>query len=135
MENIIANNNLIAEFMGGLFNKHSNKYGIGNAEYVTIGKLNNVVKAINHYDIIDLKYHTDWNWLMEVVEKIESLEDLERFEITTFNVSVQYYETKQKRFDYNLYFSTIELEAKVIPKIEAVYNACVEFIKWYNEQK
>lgn len=82
-----------------------------------------------------LCYHSDWNWLMQVVEKIESLEDLERFEITTFNVSIQYYETREKRFDYNLYFSTIELNSKVIPKIEAVYNACVEFIKWYNNQK
>jgi DNA replication protein DnaC len=111
----IENNKLIAEFMGGLFNKHSNKYGIGNAEYITIGKLNNVVKAINHYDIVDLKYHNNWNWLMEVVEKIESLSEEQK----VINFSRQ----NKSIFDFKLTES----------KIEATYNACIEFIKWYNE--
>jgi hypothetical protein len=122
--NTTENNKLIAEFMGGLFNKHSNKYGIGNAEYITIGKLNNVVKAINHYDIIDLKYHTDWNWLMEVVEKIESLENTRfDFQINQYNVRI---------YDHENIEFIVELNRDT--KIEATYNACVEFIKWYNEQ-
>jgi hypothetical protein len=64
-----------------------------------------------------LKFHTDWNWLMQVVDKIFST-DL-------------YYE---EYIDYNASMFTngqIELSAS----IKHVYDQCVEFVKWYNEQK
>jgi len=49
-----------------------------------------------------LSFNTDWNWLIQVVKKIESLNKLDSVLINT--------------------------------DIKEVYNACVEFIKWYNEQ-
>lgn len=49
-----------------------------------------------------LTFDTDWNWLIQVVKKIESLNKLDSVLINT--------------------------------DIKEVYNACVEFIKWYNEQ-
>jgi hypothetical protein len=49
-----------------------------------------------------LSFDTDWNWLIQVVKKIESLNKLDSVLINT--------------------------------DIKEVYNACVEFIKWYNEQ-
>ena len=70
-----------------------------------------------------LKFHSNWNWLMEVVEKIESLgywieilggvHNVCRIGITN-NIED---------------FICLDNETK----IEAVYNACVEFIKFYNE--
>jgi hypothetical protein len=56
-----------------------------------------------------LLFDTDWNWLMEVIEKIlnESLclDSMERY--------------------YNITDS--------IPNIRLAYESCVEFVKWYNE--
>ena len=74
--------------------------------------------------IKDLKYHLDWNWLMEVVEKIESL---------GYKVDISKWGNSQ--------YCGIYLNGKKISgnetntKIEAVYNASLEFIKWYNENK
>ena len=55
-----------------------------------------------------LKFHKDWNWLMEVVEKIEPL-------------------ISESEFKYRIGNDLLSVNK------EGVYNACVEFIKWYNE--
>ena len=71
-----------------------------------------------------LKFHSDWNWLMEVVEKIESLSkenETYSFSITKISVRVLY---KGSRI--------VDLPIDTT-KIQAVYLACVEFIKWYNK--
>lgn len=80
-------------------------------------------------------YDNDWNRLMEVVEKIKNL----GFKFNCFLTDEKSYvsfadwtETKIHSFvcigangkEYNT-----ENNSK-----EAVYNACVEFIKWYNQQ-
>ena len=68
----------------------------------------------------DLLFHKDWNWLIEVVEKIETLgADLT---IRAEHTTIVYDEGEQ--------ISTYAFKSK----IETVYNACVEFIKWYNNQ-
>lgn len=99
----MEDNKLIAEFMGFAESPTTNKYWTKrSSEGFGIGEL------------VDLKFHTDWNWLMQVVEKIESLDI--------------YY---NKYIDYNSSMFTsgkIELSTN----IDNVYNACVEFIKWYN---
>ena len=74
---------------------------------------------------------------MEVVENIESLEDTERFEITNSGVNITHYQTKEVKFIYNGYHTNkgmyLLTEKAVDTKIEAVYMAVVEFIKWYNK--
>ena len=113
MKNIVENNKLIAEFMGLSYcKKHLYEGWYKNHEH-------------NHRlcDFNGLKYHSDWNWLMEVVEKIERLGYV--FEIKITGCRINQIENG----------SIIVLrweEDKT--KIEAVYNACLEFIKWYNEQ-
>ena len=74
----------------------------------------------NGYFIDELKYHEDWNWLMVVVEKIESLG----------------YRIEIVKHICRIYLSNKEtiIISENTPKIEAVYNAVVEFIKWYNNQ-
>lgn len=105
--NTTEKNKLIAEFMGWKSTNILNEYYNDSEEsWQKVGVLN-----INTFC-----YHSDWNWLMEVVEKIESLDI--------------YYD---KYIDHNSSMFTsgkIELSTK----IEAVYNACVTFIEWYNEQ-
>jgi hypothetical protein len=91
---------------------------------------------------------TNWEWLMEVVDKIESLASSELkqdgfvFQIgEIYSSDVNIYEIKYRRLAS---FLTIPYQHKVIEseylpiqfsnKKEAVYKACVEFIKWYVEQ-
>ena len=104
----LENNKLIAEFLGYIDNGCSED-----------GFL---MHPITNYDveISSLKYHKDWNWLMEVVEKIESLG----------------YRIEIVKHICRIYLSNKEtiVISENIPKIEAVYSTVVEFIKWYNNQ-
>ena len=60
------------------------------------------------------KFDTDWNWLMQVVEKIS---DIKHYSL---NGTIDWLSESQDRDGlYN---------------INDLYNACVEFVKWYNEQ-
>lgn len=124
MENITENNQLIAEFMG-VFDKilsTGNIHSWSDAPfyYTTEDTRGKVIKNISKYS----KYSKDWNWLMQVVEKIENLSkegETYMFSITKFSARVTY---KGSRI--------VDLPIDNT-KIEAVYNACVEFIKWYNK--
>ena len=84
-----------------------------------------------YYNKENRSYHNDWNLLMEVVEKIESIfwEDLND---TSFNVTIG--ATRYCVIQDNN-GGVIEIIGEGESKIQSVYNACLEFIKWYNEQK
>ena len=70
----------------------------------------------------NLVFHLDWNWLMEVVEKIEMLGFI-------FSIKKNWAKiTKDK-------IVIVVRWEEDNNKIEAVYNASLEFIKWYNENK
>ena len=105
-----TNNKIIAEFMGATLTKDLQiMYPVyeGDSSYVK-----------------DLKYHLDWNWLMEVVEKIESLLPDDSF------VTIEHKSCWIPIYDDEQPFG---IECREETKIQAVYNACIEFIKWYNE--
>ncbi len=87
----MESNKLIAEFMGVVFHDDENQYY--NADGLHIGNT--------------LQYHTSWNWLMPVVERIE-----------------QVHEGVPKQL---LHLSLFSTRAEV-------HKAVVEFIEWYNEQ-
>lgn len=104
MSTIQEDNKLIAEFMGFEW------YEI-NKPYIAVREPNGGVKH----------FRTDWNWLMEVVEKIES--------INFILPKQEYGQYKAMKIK-----DALIMKYKDLTKIEAVYNTCVEFIKWYNEQ-
>ena len=60
-----SNNKLIAEFMRVVFHDDDNQYYSSDGLYIGT----------------NLQYHTSWDWLMPVIEKIEDEEDCE-FRIT-----------------------------------------------------
>ena len=71
-----------------------------------------------------LLFDNDWNWLMEVVENIENLEN-KRFRVDIYG-------------DICCIIDTVDLYEiftfNCDTKINVTYSSCVEFIKWYNEQ-
>lgn len=83
-------------------------------------------------------FHNDWNWIMLVVDKIESFTQLRRY------YRVDFFKCEDSDSDYNagIYELTNEGRNFVVgcdnfykSKIEAVYNACSMFVDWYNNQK
>ena len=102
------NNKLIAEFLE--FNLTTD--GIQTLYY----DKQNSLKALP-------KFHNDWNWLMQVVEKIEKL---------GFNSKIESLEHTRVSIGDGKLNTLIQVDKET--KIDAVYNACVTFIEWYNEQ-
>jgi hypothetical protein len=101
MEN---NNILIAEFMG-INHLDDDKY-INNLKEMKAEGL----YFEQGYMTSELKFDTDWNWLMQVVEKTLTVGD-----------------------DTNQWDNVLNELQSV--DIKNVYEACIEFIKWYNENK
>lgn len=107
------NNILIADFMGFIESTIKGKFWDKKSE-----------EGFGEGKLTDLKFNSSWDWLMPVVEKIESLGYL---------VDIKSMGCKLIGCGY----SSVELihieESNSNNKIEAVCNAVIEFIKWYNE--
>ena len=108
-EEILAGNQLLAEFMGGVLDSPQSKY------YYFPEK--------GRYET-ELKYHSSWDWLMSVVEKIESL---------GFDVKIKGIACSINRLceDETIIQFVLGDRAR---KIELVWSVVLDFIKWYNEQ-
>ena len=113
----MTDNELIAEFMGfsqgkseiGNTWEHPDKMGI----YGGVGQ--------------KFKYDVSWDWLMPVVEKIESLGCIvEIWKSLGAGCRIQ------KLIPYQ---PTIRVTAESNSMIEAVYQSIIQFIKWYKENK
>lgn len=103
------NNILLAQFMGFEFNADLGMF---------------MIPFLNEeFNCDTMKFHSDWNWLMEVVDKIESLGY--NFQITAKDATVL--------TQHAAIYSSLIYRVDGLKKIEAVYQTSVEFIKWYNE--
>ncbi len=104
-DEVIEGNKLIAEFMLVKIpdrhylemNPQLQYYGDSIDEY---GTVNNLVSERQ------LAYHSSWDWLMPVIEKIDSI-----------------------------YFNHYVVTLPIKTDIKTVYEAVISFIKWYNTQK
>lgn len=92
-------NKLIAEFMGG-------QRVLPDKDVYNMPTHNNLC-----YGVDELHYHTSWDWLMPVVEKMNTTELWEEYDIS--------------------YLATY----LVSTDINATYNAVIEFINEYNKNK
>lgn len=109
MKTIVEKNRMIAEFMGL-------RYGRSSVKTYVIENNKEVLPK-------DLKYHTSWDWLMPVVEKIESL-------------GYEFQITKEEA-----YFKDTDGDFEIVASafngsiMDNTYNAVVQFIEWFNENK
>lgn len=121
-------NILIAEFMGYEIQKDPTERFFG--RYKT--PITKVWVKEN-----ELSFDSDWNWLMQVVEKIDELKTpitnnpnligkFEDYQLEISNKHVVIYAHGEVTKDITY--------TKESTKIESVYNACFVFIKWYNEK-
>ena len=103
----MKDNKLIAEFMGAV---GTPKYNPTEWDVYITGCLDvasDDEKAQHFYTPDEMKYHTSWDWLMPVVQKVSSLCD-EPYELDNMK------------------------HALLTGDIESVYDDVVEFIKEYN---
>lgn len=120
------NNKLLAEFLGwGKFEtfEDSEEYVLTDVEI-----LNLRVGDFNIFGLKEMKFNTSWDWLMLVVDKIETLDCVIESRIDRGYIGIVAWGKEDfKRID----FSLEDYESK----IEATYNACIAFVKWYNDNK
>lgn len=110
--NTTENNKLIAEFMGEK----------------SVYNIKSDIDPMGYYDEHNDKpnFHSSWDWLMLVVEKIEVLG-------YSF---VKYYQPIDKDWQclivkgYDILFQEFDEDS-----LKATYEAVVEFIKYYNKNK
>lgn len=114
--NTTENNKIIAEFM----NWKVQKRDFPNCK-------NPITKEWEFNPVF--KYHLDWNLLMEVVEKINQFED-QRFSCLINSMDCNVFDNVKNKVVASSFgrFTPDQLK-------ESIYNACVEFIKWYNQQQ
>lgn len=105
---IIEGNKLIAEFMGGIY-KISPITLEEDREKIYLGKDEEIFQINPRHERHSLKYNTSWNWLMGVVEKIGTDDELKR----QIDISIEYF------------FSG---------DIHSVWLAVVELIKGHNHK-
>lgn len=113
------NNNLIAEFMG----------------YINTTPTDKDFNIYQHpqnkkmIETMSMQYHTSWDWLMPVIEKISNYkyEDFDTAYPRTFGM-IGEKGIPMFRFNRHHLFQEKTL-------IESAHMACIEFIKWYNQNK
>lgn len=128
---ILEGNKLIADFMEV---KNVREYSFNRKIKCLI-----ITEDDGYIDFVEgmniLSYHDNWNRLMSVVEKIESIEDCEKSNFQFSILSDNECEIFGKYIDYqHPRFSYLNC-VKENSKIKSVYKAAVDFIKWYNENK
>jgi hypothetical protein len=121
-------NETIALFMGGSSIKEH-----GGKRYVYYPK--SCAK-----DVAELKYHSSWDSLMAVVEKIETPQYDEKGQfiaLTSADVEIFYraciieYEPDEESGDTN---EEVKIQTSGKTKLEAVYKGVYQFIQWYQNQ-
>lgn len=110
------NNKMIAEFMGArpiTFTDKTKGHSFWKDKGIE-GRYGAFPDGSSNYFDYDKGYHTSWEWLMSVVNKIRSFDckfDIEQIGVFDWDDEISHYE-----FDLDL-----------------TYNAVVEFIKQHNE--
>lgn len=127
-------NKLIAEFMG-YDTDNSITYKIPKFEYEVndYGQISFEDKFSIYFD--DMEFNTSWEWLMSVIDKIESL-DCNPDALPTWGL--QPYSVEIGSFGVQI---TIDNRVSKSPfshhvdgsKLDRAFQAVIEFIKWHNK--
>ena len=128
-EEITTGNKLIAEFIGFKLVPCNNGIAWDNNKIIKPISLHGSLEGHNNG-----KFHSSWDWLMPVVEKIEEHKYPETYQNSSDGPEIHdcaYMRTmhgKMARINRHQLFQAETL-------IKAVWLACVDFIKWDNNHK
>ena len=126
---------MIAEFMG--FKKHNDFTfeAIDERFFIPTSIKNGEVESYGYvFPINSLCFHTSWDWLMPVVEKIEDFYIISGKEL---EFQVVQYEDEVKiiaKYLDKKWETIVEISADGSGKKKNTYQAVIKFIEWYNEQ-
>lgn len=147
--NYIENNGKIADFVDAI--KEQGQYDL-----FSCAALSDVFADVDasdpdakhYYAPIEMEFHSSWDWLMPVVEKIETLKvkgidwinpDNKKNVTWNFTVEIRHNECIIHRDVIPHYWggeiNFLNLKDMHQNKLEAVYKAILKFIEWYNEHK
>jgi hypothetical protein len=114
-ESTVKGNEVISIFMGSV--RHSEgDLGEDYKYFIGTGMLGGFS--------LHFQYHTSWDWLMPVVEKIESL--------GLFEIRMQHTMVKVHCFDpFRMHIIHVETVHSPQQKLEATYKCVLKFIEWY----
>lgn len=154
-EKIIEFNKLCAEFLG--FKCSINEqYELPNMMTFPPKKGYNLCYTAKVCNVEDMQFHTDWNWIMEVIDKMEEISSctiMERkikgsFEINAYSITY-YYGPEQNNllqlqlkpfisaedWTHSMYKKHIikRFDFQNKSKLEAVVYAIYIFLTWYNK--
>jgi hypothetical protein len=124
-EEILNGNRVIALFMGLRPKMESpDIYTYSDMPYISIREYSaeKVMDGIVSY----AKYHSSWDWLMPVVQHINIL-DNNRYTIQIMSMDVYIHDNVKG----GVIFQS-EMKHQPDELINSVYEAVIEFIKWYN---
>lgn len=108
-EEVIEGNKLIARFMGEVTTE--------TAEWISTTK-----RLVS-----ELAYHSSWDWLMPVVEKINAMDNRE-YDVIIWRSDCHINNREQVLIESSILRGNMTL-------IETVWGCIVEFIKWYNQNQ
>lgn len=133
MGNKYDSNRLIAEFMGATFKEVREEFSVRGEDCVSERVEVYGIKSPNFFcgvpSIGNLKYDESWDWLMLVVERIESLGYISIIE-----------RLRQPFVEHRVFFNSINTWEEVAnggrheDKLTAVYEAVLDFIQWKNKK-
>jgi hypothetical protein len=131
-EEIIEGNKTIAEFMGYKYLPEHILNGEKGA-FVKDDKLSIHAEFIGKQ--FCAKYRTSWDWLMPVVEKINTMANV-RIQVGICSITRLYINTRRYAKENNISLEEVPpiAESDEESFIGNVWLAVVEFIKWYNIQ-
>ena len=126
---ILEYNKRCALFLGAIYSKQAEAWGFGNAKNIGSKMFHgvmyhNVVQAERFEK--ELKFHSDWNWIMDVVDDIEKLGETDKTYGTLVDITTTYVK-----------IGKVLIDLKLIPitKKEAVVEAINQFLIWYEQNK
>ena len=114
-------NILIAKFIGAYLIDFKEKDGSISKNWMTKGNPLYGGQSIKGNSINQLRFHKSWDWLMPVVDKIEN----------------GFHWNHEIHIHNGHCMITNFMDNKIFmgSKINATYNAIIEFIKWYNKHQ
>jgi len=130
-EEILEGNKLIAEFLGLEKTNVEDCYDV--CSYLENNPNSTLPCSVPWTE--GLYFHMSWDWLMPVVEKIESISIKDKLYceflmLNGTNVSIR----ARDYHDGSVLFESLGCFNKTLKtKIEAVYKSVVDFIKWNNK--